>query len=85
MLVHEIDILCVPIIPQPFSVGRNWLYHDFWAVISDLRYSGYKTTIVAPEPSVERVAEAVYSTGSKISADMLLRVLPWDSVVRPWG
>jgi hypothetical protein len=43
------------------------------------------TPAVAPEPSVERVAEVIHSMGGRIGTHMSLLVLPQDSVVRPWG
>jgi hypothetical protein len=43
------------LIPQSFAVGGNWSYLDFWVVTSGPWYSGYKTPIVAPEPSIEWV------------------------------
>jgi hypothetical protein len=73
------------VVPQPFAVGGNWSYLELWVVTSDLQYLGYKTLIVAPEPSVERVAGAVHSTGGRIGTHMLLCVPSRDSVVRSWG
>jgi hypothetical protein len=61
------------------------MYPDFWAVTSYPQYLGYKTPIVAPKPSLERVTGVVHSTGRRIGTHMLLQVLPQDSVVRPWG
>jgi hypothetical protein len=43
---------------------------------------GYFTLIVAPVPSVERVAKNAPSMGGGIGAHMPLQTLPWDSVVR---
>jgi hypothetical protein len=72
-------------VSQPFTARGNWSYPDFWAVTGDSWYPGYKTLKVAPEPSVEQVAEAVYLTGGKIGTDIILWVSPRDLVVRPWG
>jgi hypothetical protein len=72
-------------VPQSFSTTGNRSYLDLWAVTSDPWYPEYKTPIVAPEPSVERVPGAAHSTGGRIGTQMLLLVPPQDSVVRPWG
>jgi hypothetical protein len=52
-------------VPQPFAVGGNRSYLEFWAVISGPRYPGYITPIVAPEPSVERVVGPSHSMGGQ--------------------
>jgi hypothetical protein len=70
-------------VPQPFATGGKWSYLEFWVVTSDPRYPGYKTPTVAPEPSIERVAEAVCSTGGRIGTHMVLWVPSRDSVVKP--
>jgi hypothetical protein len=57
----------------------------FWVVTGGPQYSGYKTLIVAPEPSVELVGRVVHSTVGRMGTHMSLRVPPWDSMVRPWG
>jgi hypothetical protein len=48
-------------------------------------YPGYNTTIVAPEPSVERVVGAIHSIGGRIGTLLPLWVPTWDYKVRPWG
>jgi hypothetical protein len=63
------------------SPNRNRSYQDFWAVTSDPWYLGYKTTTVAPEPSVEWVAGVVDLMEGGIGIHMILRVPPWDSKV----
>jgi IS5 family transposase len=74
------------VVPQPFATGRsNIVSRFFWFVTGDPWYLRYKTTTVAPEPSVERVVGAVYSIGGRICTHMSLRVPPRDLVVRPWG
>jgi hypothetical protein len=70
---------------QPFAAGGNRSYPKFWDVTGDPRYSVYYTSIVALEPSVEWVARAGHSTVGRIGTHMLLRVPPWDSLVRSWG
>jgi hypothetical protein len=72
-------------VPQPFVDVGNYLYPDLWVIISGPRYPGYKTLTVAPEPSVERAAKTILSTGGRIGTHMLLWVPSWDSVVRPQG
>jgi hypothetical protein len=68
---------------QPFAAGGNQLYLDFWAIIGDLRFLGYKTPTVALEPIIKWVAGAIHSTGDIIGTHMLLWVLPRDLMVRP--
>jgi hypothetical protein len=51
------------LVPQSFAAGGNRLYLDFRAVTDDLRYLGYKTPTVAPEPFLKRVDEAIHSMG----------------------
>jgi hypothetical protein len=63
----------------------TWSYLDLMAVTGGLRCPGDKTPIVAPEPSVEWVVEAVHSTGGRIGTHMSLWVPPRYSVVMPWG
>jgi hypothetical protein len=70
------------IVPQSFVAGGNQSYLDFWVITGDLRY---KTTIVAPEPSIERVARAVHSIGGRIGTHVVLWVPQWELVVRSWG
>jgi hypothetical protein len=41
------------IVPQPFAVGGNRSYPEFWAVTGGPWYWGYFTLIVSPEPCVE--------------------------------
>jgi hypothetical protein len=72
-------------VPQPSTAAWNRSYPDFWVVTSNPQYPGYKTSIVAPEPSVKWVARAVHSIGGRIGTHMLLCVPSWDSVVRTWG
>jgi hypothetical protein len=72
-------------VSQPFAIGGNQSYPDFWPVTDDPWYPGYETLTVAPEHSVERVARAIQLIGDIIGTHMLLWVLPWDLVVRPWG
>jgi hypothetical protein len=73
-------------VSQSFAIGGNQaIFIFFWAVTGGPRYSGYKTLIVATEPSVEPVARAVHLMGCRIGTHMSLRVPPRDSVVRPWG
>jgi hypothetical protein len=57
------------------------LYPDFWVITDDPWYQGYKTLIVAPEPSVEQAVIAVHSTRGRIGTHMLLRVSPNPAVV----
>jgi hypothetical protein len=64
------------VVPQPFVGGGNWSYLDLWAVTGDPRYLGYKTLIIAPEPSVERAARAIHLTGCRICTHIILRVKP---------
>jgi hypothetical protein len=51
---------------------------------SSPQYSGYWTPTVVPEPSIEWVAGADHLTVGTIGTNMLLRVPPWDWVVRLW-
>jgi hypothetical protein len=69
-------------VPQPFAAGGNRSYPEFWAVTGGLRYPGYITLIVAPEPSVERVTRAGHSMVDRTGTHMVLSALPWDSVTR---
>jgi hypothetical protein len=62
------------VVPQPFAAGGNRSYLDFSVVTGDRRYLGYKTPIVAPEPSVEQVAGAGHSMGGIIGTHMMLWV-----------
>jgi hypothetical protein len=68
------DTWCM--VPQPFVIGGNRSYLDFWAITGDPWYTGYETLTVAPEHFVEWVAGAVHSTGGRIGTHMLLRVSP---------
>jgi hypothetical protein len=77
------DMGCM--VPQLFAAGGNWSYPEFGAIIGDRRYPRYKTLIVAPEPSVERVAGAGHSMVGRTSSHMLLQALPRDSMARLWG
>jgi hypothetical protein len=70
---------------QPFAVGGNGPYQEFWAIIGGPRYLGYITLIVSSEPSVERVAGACHSTVGRTCTHMVLWALPWDSAVRLQG
>jgi hypothetical protein len=67
---------------QPSTTGGNRSYPYFLAETDGPRYPGYKISIVASQPSVERVAGAIHSMGGRIGTHMLLRVPPRDSVVR---
>jgi hypothetical protein len=73
------------IVPQLFTIGENLSYQKFWAITGGPQYPGYLTLIVAPEPSVERVAGAGHSTVGRIGTHMLLRVPSGDLVATPWG
>jgi hypothetical protein len=44
--------------PSRFAARGNWPYPDYWVVIGDPWYLGYRTPTVAPEPFVEQVAGA---------------------------
>jgi hypothetical protein len=61
-------------------VGTRCIY-IFWVVTDDVRYAGYKTPIVAPEPSIEWVAGAIHLMEGRIGTHMILRVPPRDSEV----
>jgi hypothetical protein len=85
-----------PGVGRPYQVQGIWFlshlllegtgpYPNFWAIIGDLWYLGYRTPTVASKPSVKRVAGFVYSMGGRIGTHMALWVPPQDSVVRPWG
>jgi hypothetical protein len=50
-------------VPQPFAARENWLYLEFWAVISDPWYPGYWTLTVAPEPLSRGWPESVTHGG----------------------
>jgi hypothetical protein len=65
-------------VPQLFAAGGNWPYLDFWVITGDPRYLGYKTPTVAPEPFVERLAEAIPAMGGRICTHMILWVPPMD-------
>jgi hypothetical protein len=52
-----------------------------WAVTGGSQYLGYMTSTVAPEFSIDRVAETVHSIEGRIGTHMSLWVSPWDSVV----
>jgi hypothetical protein len=70
---------------QSFAArGNRAVSRFFGAVTSNPWYPGYKTSIVAPEPFVERVAGDVHSIGGRIGTHMSLQVLSRDLVVRPW-
>jgi hypothetical protein len=71
-------------VPQSFATGGNWSYPKFWAVTGDLRYPGYKTSTVAPDPFVERAVENALLTGGRIGSYMLVQALLWDSAERLW-
>jgi hypothetical protein len=62
-------------VSQPFCRWGIQSYTCCWVVTGDLRYLGYKTSTVVPEPSVERVAESGRSSDGKIDTHMILRVL----------
>jgi hypothetical protein len=63
-------------VSQPFASRGNFSYLEFWDITGGLQYSGYITLIVAPEPSVERVAGADHSMMGRIGTHMVLWVLP---------
>jgi hypothetical protein len=67
--------------PNHFAARGNRSYPDYWEVTGDLRYPGYKTPTVAPEPFVERVAGAGRSKGCRIGTHMILQGVPRDSEV----
>jgi hypothetical protein len=64
------------LVPQPSVARGNRSYLEFWAITGGPRYSGYKTPSVAPDPSVEWVAGAIYSMGGRIGTHMSPWVLP---------
>jgi hypothetical protein len=57
------------------------LYPDYWAIIGDPRYLGYKTMTVAFEHSVEWVARAGRLMDGRIGTHMILWGPPRDSKV----
>jgi hypothetical protein len=65
-------------VPRHFAAGGNMLYLDYWTVIGDPWYTGYKTPIVAPEPSIERVAGAGRLRDDRIGTHMILWGPRWD-------
>jgi hypothetical protein len=65
--------------------GQLGCIQIFWAITGGPWYMGYRTLIVAPEPSVDRVVGASLSMGGRIGTHMLLWVPPRDLVVSPWG
>jgi hypothetical protein len=69
-------------VPQPFVNGGNQLHLEFWAVTGDLRYLGYFTLPVAPEPSIEWVARIGHSTVGRTCSCMVLWALSHDSMVK---
>jgi hypothetical protein len=64
---------------EKFAAGGNRSCPEFWAVTGGLRYPRYITPLVAPEPSVERVAGAGHSMVGEIGTHMVLWALPRDS------
>jgi hypothetical protein len=48
-------------VPQPSASEGNRSDLEFWVVIGSPWYLGYRTLVVAPEASVERVAGASHS------------------------
>jgi hypothetical protein len=50
-----------------------------------MRYLGYITPTVAPEPSVERVAGAEHSMVGETGTHMVLWAILWDLAVRLRG
>jgi hypothetical protein len=56
------------VVSQPFATSGNRPYLDYWV-------------IVAPEPSIERVAVAGHLMRGRICTHMMLWVLLWDSEV----
>jgi hypothetical protein len=72
-------------VPQLFATGENHSYLEFWAVTGSPQYLGYIILIVAPKPSVERVARTGHSTVGGIGTHMVFWALPQDSVVRLRG
>jgi hypothetical protein len=65
-------------VPQPFATEGNQSYPEFWAVTSDPWNPGYFTLTVAPEASIERVAEVVHSAMGRTCSHMVLWELPRD-------
>jgi hypothetical protein len=78
-------LVCGAWFPSHLPLEGTGSYPDFWALTGGPRYSGYNTPVVAPEPSVERVAGAIRSMGGRMGTHMLLRILLQDLVVWPWG
>jgi hypothetical protein len=66
---------------QPFDTSGSRSFPDFWIETGDPLYLGYKTPIVASEPSVEQMARVVYSMEGRIGTHMILWVLPRGSEV----
>jgi hypothetical protein len=73
------------LIPQSFDTGGNWSYLEFWAITDGPWYPGYITPIVAPKPSIERVAGASHSMMGRTGTHMVLWALPRDSAARLRG
>jgi hypothetical protein len=73
------------VVPQHLPLEGTGRIQNFCAVIVDPRYLGYKTPIVAPEPSVEWAVENILLMGGRIGNHMLLWALPQDLMMRLWG
>jgi hypothetical protein len=58
-------------VPQSLATGANRSCPEFWAVTDDPQYTGYKTSTVAPKPTIEQSVENVISMGGKIGSHML--------------
>jgi hypothetical protein len=72
-------------VPQPFAAGENRSYSELWVVTSDLRYPGYFTSTIVPEPTIEWVVGASHSIVGRIGSHMVLWAILWDSKVRLQG
>jgi hypothetical protein len=59
-------------VAQPFYYWRSRSYPGCWAIASDLRYPGYKTPRVPPEPFVEQVAGADHLMNGRMGTHMIL-------------
>jgi hypothetical protein len=64
--------------PNHFAAQGSRSYPDYLAVTGDPRYPGYKTPIVTPEPSVERVVGAGRLTDGIIGTHIILWGPSWD-------
>jgi hypothetical protein len=68
-------------VPNHFAAEGNRSYPDYWAVINDPRYPGYKTPTIAPVPFDKRVAGADHLRDGGIGTHMILWGPPQDSEV----